>query len=113
MIVFGGFHGPGAIRCEDSAKRHMSSYRFKMHCHEIHVRLQTSHFIARYEFHRYNPHEVVLAIPNYRVAHADEVQNVLQTFLDPGHDEIGIHLIVRSSSQPVLEFSLHRVTRLM
>jgi len=53
------------------------------------------------------------ATPNYRVAHADEVQNVLQTFLDQDHDEIGIHLIVHSSSKPVLTFLLYRVTRLM
>ena len=43
----------------------------------------------------------------------DEVQNVLQTFLDPDHDETGIHLIVHSPLKPVLTFSLYRVTRLM
>jgi len=58
-VIFGGFLGPGAIRCGDSAKRYMSRHRFKMHCYEIHVRLQTSHFIARYEFRQYDPHEVV------------------------------------------------------
>jgi hypothetical protein len=60
MVVFGGFLGPGAIRCGDSARRYMSRHHFKMHCHEIHVRLQTPHFIARYEFRQYDSHEVVL-----------------------------------------------------
>ena len=60
MVVFGEFLGPGAVRCGNSAKWYMSRYRFKMHCHEIHVRLQTFHFIARYEFRQYDPHEVVL-----------------------------------------------------